>query len=443
MSLARNNGSFQVIVVFIFMVAAVAGVLTFAGVIKLGGGGDGNTGSGSVVLWGTAKASLVEPLIVGFNRANGNFTVKYEEKSADTFDNDLLEALAAGKGPDIFLISNELLFKYSDKIFTVPYQSYPLSVFKQNFLSAGDVFLSSKGILAFPLAVDPLMTYYNQNLLEAAGRAYPPATWEEIAETVPLFLERNEKGFLSRAPVAMGQFTNVLNAKDILSALFLQTGNSLVAENNLGANVSRLNEKGGQYDLSPVLRFYTDFADPSKDVYSWNKSMPDSRDAFGSGALAFYFGFASELSEIINKNPNLNFHVASFPQAESAPFKLTLARVSGIAISSASKNFNTAFTAANLLTSGNSSFARDFSVALGVAPARREFLKAPSDNPFLPAFYASALLARSWLDPSPKETEKIFQSMVERVLSGSATPSQAIEDADARFRLLLIKNSSR
>ena len=37
--------------------------------------------------------------------------------------------------------------------------------------------------------------------------------------------------------------------------------------------VSVLNNNSGGYDLSSILKFYTDFADPLKDVYSWNKSL--------------------------------------------------------------------------------------------------------------------------------------------------------------------------
>ena len=59
--------------------------------------------------------------------------------------------------------------------------------------------------------------------------------------------------------------------------------------------------------MGSVLKFYTDFADPLKDVYSWNKSFSNSRDAFSAENLVFYLGYASELQSLINKNPNQNF----------------------------------------------------------------------------------------------------------------------------------------
>ncbi len=144
----------------------------------------------------------------------------------------------------------------------------------------------------------------------------------------------------------------------------------------------------GQYDLGSILKFYTDFADPLKSVYSWNKSFSSSEDVFSAENLAFYFGYASELQSLVNKNPNENFLVTPIPQIRNSSFKLTGAHVTGIAISSFSKNFNTAFTAAGLMANG--SFASRLANALGIAPARRDLLNIKPTDAYLPIFYNSA-----------------------------------------------------
>ena len=167
----------------------------------------------------------------------------------------------------------------------------------------------------------------------------------------------------------------------------MQAGNSIVTEKN-ESFVSVLNNNSGGYDLSSILKFYTDFADPLKDVYSWNKSLGNSRDVFSRENLAFYFGYASELQSLVDKNPNQNFLVASVPQIRNGNFKLTSAHVVGIAISSFSKNFDTAFTAAGLMV--NSDFASKFATSLGVAPVRRDLLKTMPTDAYLPTFYSSA-----------------------------------------------------
>jgi len=430
------KGNFQIIILIVFIAAAVLGILVFSGAIPLGSNGNDTGAQGTVVLWGTVKSQTLFSLLEDFNRANPTFVLKYVEKSPETFDNDLLEALAAGTGPDMFFITDDLAYKYSNKIYTIPYKSFPVNTFKNNFVGAGEVFLTSKGVLAFPLTVDPMMMYYSRSMLDANGIAYPPTYWDEFAGLVPLLTKKDENGSITKSTVAMGQFSNVLYAKDILATLFMQAGNPIIIEKN-GVFSSALGGNNNKYDLGSILKFYTDFADPLKNVYSWNKSFSNSRDAFSKEDLAFYFGYASELQSLVNKNPNQNFLVASMPQIRNGTFKLTSAHTTGIAISSFSKNFNTAFVAAGLMS--NSDFASKFANALGVTPARRDLLKTVPTDAYLPTFYASAFYAKAWLDPSPKDTMDIFRGMVEKVLSNSMTVTSAISDASSKLGLLLIK----
>ncbi len=424
--------NFQIIILIVFMVAAIVGVLAFSGALPIGGGNSPGKG-GTVVIWGTASAPDLSKALDDFNRANPSYTLKYVQKHPENFDRDLLEALASGTGPDLFFITDNLVYKYSNKIFTVPYQSYPLSVFSGNFSGAGNIFLSSSGLLAFPMAVDPLMMYYNRSILEANGIIYPPEYWDQLPELSAALRRKDSSGGLKQSAFALGQFSNINNAKDILAALFMQTGNPIVTGKG-GVFVSALN----QSNLSQVLGSYTDFANPLKAVYSWNKSLPNSADAFSSGSLVFYFGLASEANILSEKNPNQNFGMAPIPQIKNAGFKLTSARVTGIAVSAFSKNLNSAFVVANLLATGD--FAKQFAAAEHMAPARRNLLALPDpSDPFQKVVYSSALYARSWPDPSSKDTDKLFQQMVENVLSGNFTPEAAINDASAKLGILLNK----
>ena len=111
------KGNFQIIILVIFIAAAVLGVLVFSGAIPLGSNSSSTGAQGTVVLWGTVNAQTIAPLLDDFNRANPTFVVQYVEKSLDTFDNDLLEALAGGVGPDMFFITDDLAYKYSNKVF--------------------------------------------------------------------------------------------------------------------------------------------------------------------------------------------------------------------------------------------------------------------------------------------------------------------------------------
>ncbi len=426
---------FQVGVIVVFIAAAIFGVLVFSGAIPIGGE-DQSLGQGTVVVWGTFPASLVAPVINDFNNSNETFVVRYVEKSEATFNQELLEALASNQGPDMFFLPDDLVYRYSNKIFPIPYTSYPLNTFKSVFAGAGEVFLTSRGVSAFPMTIDPLMMYYNRSILDANDVIYPPASWDEMVGVVPLLTEKDESNKITKSAVALGHYSNVTHAKDILATMFMQAGNPIVAEEQ-GTFSSILDSNVGSYNLPSILKLYTNFADPNNLVYSWNKSFPSSDDAFSAENLAFYFGFSSELKSLINKNPNQNFFVAPFPQIKNSNSKTTGARVTGLAISAFSKNFNTAFTAANLMATGD--FAYNFALALNIPPARRDLLAVKGTDAYSPIFFSSALFAKSWPDPSPQDTENIFGGMINSVLSNNMTPTDAVKDADSKMSLLLLR----
>ncbi|MFZ2150211.1 MAG: extracellular solute-binding protein [Minisyncoccia bacterium] len=427
--------NFQLIIIIIFIAAALVGILVFSGAIPIGKDGDGNLGN--VVLWGTVRSGLLAEPLELFNEANPSFVVKYVQKSPTTFDRDLLEALATGKGPDLFFLPDDLAFHYANKIFSIPYASFPLSSFKNTFSGAGEVFLTSKGIMALPVSVDPLVMFYNRSILDANGIVYPPVYWEDLAGMIPTLTKKDDTGKITQSAVALGHSSNVAHAKEILIALFMQAGNPITTETSSGKFSSSLDSAVGSYNLPSILKFYTDFADPNHPAYSWNKSFANSDEVFSSENVAFYFGYASELESFVRRNPNQNFFVAPLPQIKDAKFKLTGARVTGLAISSASRNFNTAFTAASLMATTD--FANKFAKAQNLPPARRDLLSVKPADAFSPVFFSSALFAKGWLDPSPADTDSIWAGMVNAVLSNSLSVDDAIKDASSKLNLLLIK----
>jgi ABC-type glycerol-3-phosphate transport system substrate-binding protein len=424
----------QLIILIFFIVATVFGVLVFSGAIPIGQSTKSGT-LGTITLWGTFPADEMATPLQAFNAANTTFVVKYVQKSADTFNQDLLEALASGTGPDLFFLPDNLAYHYANKIFTIPYASYPSATFQNTFADAGKVFLTDNGILAFPMSIDPLMMYYNRSMLDANDIVYPPATWDDLSNMVSTLTVKDNANNISKSAVAFGQFSNVTNAKDILATLFMQTGNPIVTDTGGVSSSTLTSPQTGTNSVSSMLNFYTNFSNPNNALYSWNASFPDSSDDFSNENLAFYFGFASELQSLKNKNPNQDFFVAPVPQIKNSNTKVTDAQVTGLAILSSSKNFSTAFTAASLLATGD--FASAFATATGTVPARRDLLAVKPTDVYSPYFYSSALFARSWLDPSSTDTDNIFSGMINNVLSGNMSAPDAIRDANAKIDLLL------
>ncbi|MES2416252.1 MAG: extracellular solute-binding protein [Patescibacteria group bacterium] len=434
----KKLGNFQLIVLIVFVALAVFGVLVFAGIVKIGGK-DEAVVTGSVVLWGTAKADMMNNLINNFTSQNKTLTVKYVQKNRASFDQDLLEALATNTGPDLFILPDDMIVHFRNKIMPIPYASFPQATFQNTFAGAGEIYLSEKGTLALPLSIDPMIMYYNRSHLDAEGIVTPPVYWNDLESLVPVFTKKDQDRKITKSAFALGQFSNILHAKDIISMIFMQLGNPIVREKN-GTLLSVLNNDGENTlggNLSSVLRFYTSFADPANSLYSWNRSLQNSRDAFSSEKLTFYFGFASELADLTARNPNENFYIAPVPQIKNSNFKLTFGHTQAVAISASTKNPTVAFTVAGLLATGD--FSKQFANNLLLAPARRDLLNTKPTDAYFPVFYNSALFARSWLDPAPAETDAVFQRMVENVLSNNLSIENSISDASSKLNLLLSK----
>jgi spermidine/putrescine-binding protein len=208
-------------------------------------------------------------------------------------------------------------------------------------------------------------------------------------------------------------------------------GTNGILSANLGADSTVSGVPSGQ----AVLRFYTQFADPSKVSYTWDASLPDSQQAFVNGDLALYIGYASEAAFLTGANPNLDFDVAPLPQPATATTKTTYGLDYAFAIVRGASNSAGAYTVAADLT--GSSEQQAAASATGLAPASRAALAAPPANPTLAVAYTSALYAAGWLSPAPLDTDTVFSGMINTVISGKNTLASALASAQGALSALL------
>ena len=423
----QNFSLFQIVIVATFGALAVAGVLIFAFVVG------GNTGStiGEVEIWGTLDSGAFTTVIRQLAEDENRFRqVTYVQKNQETFEQELTDALASGTGPELFILRQDYAERDRPKILPIPYESFPLEQFEGTFVEGASTFLAPDGVLAVPLAVDPLVLYWNRDLLSTAGFAKPPDYWDELFNLSVATTRRSQTNSIEKSGVAFGEYVNVNHAKNILSMLILQAGGRLTARTSEGKLATALvvRTAGANQAAESALRFYTDFANPIKAHYSWNRSLPESRSAFGAGDLAVYPGLASEEPLIRRINPNLNYAVVPMPQIRDTTRATTGGYVYGFAIPRASQNTQGALTVAYLLAGADAS--RLLSQALGLPSARRDVLAEKTSGGLDDLFNRQAILVRSWIDPDPEKTEDIFRDMIQSVTSGAAKLSEAIQRAD-------------
>lgn len=423
---------FQYIFLTFFSVIAVIAVIVFAKAPSSSSGSSALPGvHGNVVIWGTfPEQGAMSKLIGDFNGLYKKvFSVSYVFHDPKDFDSDLVEALASGNGPDIVLLPDDLILRHTDKIELIPYTTFPQRDFQTLFIQAGEVYMRDNGLIALPFAVDPMVMYWNRDLFDNSSVTEPPKYWDEFLTVAPKLTKHDQKTTdITQSAVALGEYVNIDNAKDIIAMLFLQVGNPIVSLENGIPKVQLFKTNGPEVvpdqDIISAFRFYMDFSNPLKSIYSWNRSRSSSRDEFINGNLAIYFGFASDYQALQQKNPHLNFAVAPIPEPRETKVEITFARMHGLAVMKSSRNKLTAFYAVQHLLETKTS--GDFAAAFNLPPVRRDLLAHRPTDSILSVFYDSAIRSRTWLDPKPEESDNAFRQMVESVSSGRNNIDAAI-----------------
>lgn len=430
----KNVSVFQIVVLSIFVGAAVIGLVVFAFLKK----SQSQTATVSAVIWGTYDQTSVSKYITGLlTSTKSTMAISYKEYPAAEIYTDYLEAVANGNGPDALLLSQDQLATFSSKIDSIPYSYMPQSTYENDYIQESQIYMNSTGLTAMPFVVDPLVMYWNKDIFTNASLVTPPSTWEQFLTLTPLLTVKNSLT-VSQSAVALGEYANVTNAKDILSTLIIQAGNPIV-----GPAVSGLQSILAQnlnYAVSPAqsaLGFYTEFSDPTKETYTWNSSLPDSLDFFTANDLAIYFGYGSEYANIKAKNPNLNFAMALMPQpaAQQAPAgqtaavpKMTFGHLYGFSISRDSRD--PAGTLQALLFLTNPANLAAWSSESNTPSAALSQLKTNPTDPNSSVLATSALWSHGWYDPDSVQTAQIFQDMVENVTSGRLSIAASVANAD-------------
>ncbi len=430
----KNTKTFQYVVMGIFIFFIVVGAIMFS-TYRSSNKQETNI---SITMWGTLPEDSFNAFVSRyFNSIGVKYNVAYTQRDAETFDKDLVEALASGSGPDAIVLPENLIVRYANKIYPIPYDTLPEINFKQTFIQEGELYLNNSGTLALPFSVDPLVMYWNRDTFNNFSLTKPPQTWADIINLSPKITKKDASQNILNSTVALGEFRNVNNAKAILSTLLMQAGNPIVSLNFTDNTLSSTLEGAGANTTSGSLslQFFTNFSNPSRPEYSWNRSLVNSLDAFANGDLALYFGFASEFLSIKDKNPNLNFDVALVPQALGAKTYSTFGRMLGFAIMKNSSNPAGTYSIISSLVSADAyPFWKDL---FNIPSARRDILGQTETSAAKTIFNKSVIMSRGWLDPDALKTSAIFQEMVESYTTGRGTLEDAVGIASERLDSLL------
>lgn len=245
---------------------------------------------------------IYEPMIESYESEHRNVEIIYKKF---TDPNDYLDLiineLAEGEGPDIFMMHNSWFPKHYKKLTPAPDTVVNTEIFKSLFVDVAskDLIIPDEDgiekVWGVPTYVDTLALYYNDEHIEEAipSRGTPATTWSGIAGDV-IQLNREDQSFsrFERAGIALGRHDNILRAFDILIMLMLQYKVDFYNED--------LTEVTFNKDSNAVsaLELFTSFGLSSQQNYSWNRYLADADSAekeletFALGQVSMVIGYS-------------------------------------------------------------------------------------------------------------------------------------------------------
>jgi multiple sugar transport system substrate-binding protein len=349
-------------------------------------------------------------LIQSFKNQGIEITIRNFD-SYESYNSALLQAMAVGQAPDIFMIPSTEIPVFANKINPLSTTQLPLVTLQNLFpqIVINDMVVKNN-IYGLPLSIDTLALIYNRDLFNKAGIVSPPDNWVSFVDLVKKLTLKDENGEIVQAGTALGTTSNIHHATDILYALLLQAGSPIT--------------KNGQAVLTDnpsqmAFQFYLQFAKPTSTYYSWNANLPNSLDAFAQNKVAMIFDFQKSIAEITAKNNFINYGIAPLPQlSTSSPIWVVPARYSVFTVSRQSKNYSIAWNIIYTLTT-NQNQADQYVTLTGKPPALSSLIQKYLNDPNLTVFAKQALYAKSWYGPNRTTLDQTFENALDALLNAN------------------------
>ena len=425
-------------------------------------------------VWGTFDDSDAYADLFGEYRKINPYvhSITYRKLPVETYKEDLLNALAAGKGPDIFMIRNAWRGAFEDKTAPAPDILMNEKQYRDTFVdvASSDFIGKDNKIYGVPLSVDSLALYYNKDIFNAAGIAKPPATWEELLTDVSRLNRIDRLGNVTESGIALGTAYNINRSTDILTALMLQLGSGITDQSQ--ARIDFSDDRSQK-----ALEFYAQFARIGSSFYSWNPRLHYSLDAFYEGTLGMMVNYSWQYATIRQKNAKLNIGIAPLPQfagttpsnfanywgyavAKNKEYQPPQGQAANVAVDLQKQNFLRVHEAWQLLKfltfpqqnktvtllNGISGTSKAFPVSIDPAEAylkktmkpaaRRDLVEQQKNDIVLAPFVAGNLIAKNWYQGNPEAVETIFGEMIDSVNRGEKNSYDALSTAANRVNIL-------
>ena len=425
----------QAAILIAVVVIVIGGLALF--VLNLRTGSSGGA-SANLTVWGTDSPKAFNDMISKYAGpgSGSQASIKYTQIDPANYGSQVLQAIAAGTGPDVFEIGNRDLPQWRSVL--MPLHSafastFNLSMLQQDFPDVvSRDFVSGGYIYALPLPIDTMAMIYNRDLFNTAGIVTPPKTWSQLDADIALLRQENSSGQITQAAFALGgSEASISDAPDIVFLMMIQNGSQMISSDGSSVTFASTGGASGTAGQN-AFNFYLQFSNAASQYYTWNDSMGDALDAFAQGKVAAIFDYSSALPTIRAKAPFLNYGVAPMPQADNAQTAVAYADYRGLAVNKNSPNAAAAWQFIIGLTT-NPTDASIYTSDTGAPPALRSLISAGMTDPVMAVFASQALEAKSWYEANSVNIDTAVNAAITSVLQGSADSTTALNEAQSQI----------
>ncbi|MBP9691201.1 extracellular solute-binding protein, partial [Candidatus Woesebacteria bacterium] len=251
--------------------------------------------------WGLwDDASIVQPIIEEYQKANPHVTIAYEKMSPESYIERLIARSKTGNGPDIFRYHNTWLPEIQEVVSPLPADIMTNAQFEQTFypIHAKDLKIG-ENYYGIPLMIDGMVLVYNNAILKQAGIQDPPAVWlgdnNDVLTVAAETTVREPNGEIITSGMAIGTATNIPHFGELYSILLLLNGGDF---NDLSTT-----------EAAEALELYRSFAEDG----NWSSDMPNAIPGFAQGKVGMIVVPSWQILNIQAENPNLDMGVAPIP----------------------------------------------------------------------------------------------------------------------------------
>jgi len=399
--------------------------------------GPGGNPDVEIKVWGIDGREAFDGIIKAYETIRPNVTVRYEQISDDNYEDTIIDALASGRGPDIFMIKNRSVLGERDKLFPLDPIQFNLVSLQNIFPQvAEEDFVWDEKIYALPLFIDTLSLVYNRDLFDQAGIVYPPEDWTVFQETVSLLKSTGPLGEVDKAGAAIGGSEKTINnATDILNMIMLQNGTQMVDPGLREATFNASNPTVGNPGLR-AFDFYLQFANAGSAYYTWNDNQVNYLESFAKEKTAMVFVYKDDLATILEKNPFINLSISTVPQLQGSDKSVSYARYWGLTVSRQSSNPGWAWDFI-IQATANPEVVKNYLNKTNRPAALRSIIAQKVNDPDFWVYSRQALTARSWPQVSEDSVRGVFSEAIANVLSGQSDSARALAVAEGRLTQIM------